>query len=150
MSSKKGKIEIEFNEAGKVKKLTYGEDIPTSKVLELIKGLDKSENDYSDNLVPENKIQKAQKNESLDLEDLSIMDKLMILIKQIKYGWFTTKDIQDLYQNEYGGTVGISTISTYLSRLYAEKILDRRGSRKRREFQLITEKLKQIPYIEDE
>ena len=150
MSNKKGKIEIDFNEEGKFKKISFGEEVSTSKIIELVNELRNSQNINLNNSSLENKLQTVQKNENLDLDDLSIMDKLVILIKQIKYGWFTTKDIQELYQHEFQEEVKISTISTYLSRLFEEKILGRRGSRKRREFQLITEKIKQTPFIQEE
>ena len=149
MSNKKSKIEIDFNEKGQVKKLSFGEDIPTSKIMEIVNSIRNPGNAVTSNATQENVLQNVSSNKNLDFVDLSIKDKLVILIRQIKYGWFTTKDIQDLYKNEYGEDVRISTISTYLSRLFEEGVLDRRGSRKRREFQLISEKIMQPSLIEE-
>ncbi|MHA1378477.1 MAG: hypothetical protein ACTSRG_08855 [Candidatus Helarchaeota archaeon] len=147
MTNTKGKIEIDFDEKGNVKKLTFGEEVDTSKIMEIVNNIRNPQNVGTDNKNQEKSPINMRRNENMDLEDLSIKDKLMILIRQIKYGWFTSKDIQELYTNEYGEEVKISTISTYLSRLYEEKTLDRRGSRKRREFQLVTEKIMQTTPI---
>ena len=150
MSNKKGKIEINFDEKGKVKKLTFGEEVSTSKIMEIVNNIRNPQDVNLKKTADESYLQNIQKNENLDLDNLSIMDKLMLIIKrQMKYGWFTSKDIQEFYQVEYREDVKISTISTYLSRMFEDKTLDRRGSRKRREYRLITEKVEQIPLIEE-
>lgn len=145
----KGKIEIDFDEKGNIKKLSFGEDVNTSKIMELVNNIRNPQNSTTKNQNQEETSLNLRKNENLDLEDLSIKDKLMILIRQIKYGWFTSRDIQELFTNEYGEEVKISTMSTYLSRLFEEGILDRRGSRKQREFQLISDKILQTTPIQE-
>ncbi len=150
MTNKKGKIEIDFDEKGKVKKLSFGEDISTSKIMEIVNSIRNPQDVNLKKTIDESYIQNIQKDENLELDNLSIMDKLLIIIKrQMKYGWFTSRDIQEFYQAEYREEVKLSTISTYLSRMFEEKILDRRGSRRRREYRLITEKVEQIPLLEE-
>ncbi|MHA1300171.1 MAG: hypothetical protein ACTSO9_12185 [Candidatus Helarchaeota archaeon] len=149
MSNKDRKIEISFDEKGNVKKLTFGEDVATSKIMEIVNNLRNLPKNNLPSTTQETHVQSIPKEMGLEFEDLSIMDKLLILIKQIKYGWFTSRDIQDLYKNEYGEEVRISTISTYLSRLFEDGVLDRRGSRKRREFQLISEKIVETTPIQE-
>ncbi|MFX1450805.1 MAG: hypothetical protein ACFFCM_08185 [Promethearchaeota archaeon] len=150
MSNKKGKIEIDFDEKGKVKKLTFGEEVSTLKIMEIVNSIRNPQDPGLKKTDVDNYLGKTQENENLDLDNFSIMDKLMVIIKsQMKYGWFTSKDIQEFYQGEYREDVKISTVSTYLSRMFEDKILDRRGSRKKREYRLITEKIEQIPLIEE-
>ena len=148
MTNKKGKIEIDFDDKGKIKKLSFGEDVSTSKIMEIINGIRNPQNIPStqQDTTPVN----VQQNENVVLEDLSIKDKLMILLrKNFRHGRFTSKDVQEFYESEYGELVKISTISTYLSRLFEEGILDRTGSRKKREFRLVSEELLQTTPVQE-
>ncbi len=137
MSNKKGKIEFGFKEGDKEFKFTFGDDVDTSKIIEIVNSL-RTPPSSSQNASRDGNLQDAKKNDDLDLADLSIKEKLLMLIKQnYRYGSFASRDVQELYESEYGEEVKLSTISTYLTRLYEDGMLDRQGSRKRREFRLI-------------
>ena len=148
MTTKKGKIEIDFDEKGKIKKLSFGEDVSTSKIMEIINGIRNPENIPP--IQQDNTPVNVQKNENVMFEDLSIKDKLIILLKKhFRHGRFTSKDLQEFYESKFGENVKISTISTYLTRMFEEGILDRSGSRKQREFRLISEDLLQTTPIQE-
>ena len=51
--------------------------------------------------------------------------------------WFTSWEIKKQYEQAYGEKINLSTVSTYLARMYREDILDRRGSKAQREYKLI-------------
>ena len=82
------------------------------------------------------------------LEDMSIMDKIKILIKNaIPLLWFSSHELQELYQH-YFSKVPLSTISTYLARLVENGILEKQGSRMKRKYKLIGGALEATPSID--
>ena len=83
-----------------------------------------------------------------DLDELSIMEKIKILIKNATpLLWFSSHDIQELYQH-YFGTVTLSTVSTYLARLVENGILERQGSRSKRRYKLVDNSLVNVTAID--
>ena len=84
-----------------------------------------------------------------DLDSLSIREKLELIVKQIKYGWFTSDHVRELYQQQFQENIKPSTVSTYLARLFNESSLDRRGSRAKREYHLIDKQIIPIEYIKE-
>ena len=65
---------------------------------------------------------------------LSKMDKVkMIVEKYFSLSWFTTRDVQLMYEKEYNTPIGLSTVSTYLTRMVNSGILiNERNGRNRR------------------
>jgi len=69
----------------------------------------------------------------------SKFDKLSSLMKQyFSFRWFDSSDAQKLYEQEFGGPIGLSTVSTYLSRMTARGFLTRKGTGTRVRYRLFT------------
>jgi len=49
--------------------------------------------------------------------------------------WFSSLDVKKKYESVYG-TIGLSTVSTYLARMYRENILELRGNRNQQGIQV--------------
>jgi hypothetical protein len=59
---------------------------------------------------------------------LSLFEKVQLVIqKSFPLIWFSSKDIQSVYEQELKEPVGLSTVSTYLSRLAGKGMLLRTG-----------------------
>ena len=71
--------------------------------------------------------------------ELTLRERLEMFLK---YGmdkeWFTSKDVREAYEKAYGSRLSLSTISTYLSRMYQEGILERGGTRKERKYRVVS------------
>ncbi len=82
----------------------------------------------------------------IDLDSLSMKEKVeIVLLKYFKHGWFTSNDVQEQYTNLFKEELPLSTISTYLARIYEDgkqSILERTGTRKQYRYRLRTEKVK--------
>ena len=65
---------------------------------------------------------------------LSKMDKVKMLVeKYFSLSWFTTRDVQLMYEKEYNTPISLSTVSTYLTRMVNSGILiNERNGRNRR------------------
>jgi hypothetical protein len=73
-----------------------------------------------------------------DLRNLSQKDKVYLLLKKNHpVEWVKSQHIQAEYEEVYGETIKLSSLSTYLSRFYEHGALDRRGSRAQREYKLL-------------
>jgi len=102
----------------------------------------------------EPKIQSKRSQQNLcnlnnDLDSLSIREKLELIVNQIKFGWFTSDHVRELYQQQFLEDIKPSTVSTYLARLFNEDFLERRGSRAKREYHLIDKQITPIEYIKE-
>jgi hypothetical protein len=86
-------------------------------------------------------------NSNDDLDSKSIREKLELIVNQIKYGWFTSDHVKELYQNQFHEEIKPSTVSTYLARLFNENALDRRGSRAKREYRVVEKQVTPIEYV---
>jgi len=86
-------------------------------------------------------------NSNDDLDSKSIREKLELIVNQIKYGWFTSDHVRELYHNQFQEEIKPSTVSTYLARLFNENFLERRGSRAKREYHLVDKQVTPIEYI---
>lgn len=78
-----------------------------------------------------------------DITDLSadkytIKERLRLFLKfEFRGMWFTSLQVKDKYERQYGEEIKLSTVSTYLTRLYNEGFLERRGNRVEREYHVI-------------
>jgi len=71
--------------------------------------------------------------ESQTVSDLSKQDKVRLLVaRNFPIVWFSSKDVQDLYEKELGEPISLSTVSTYLSRMADRGILARSSASNKR------------------
>lgn len=65
------------------------------------------------------------------------MEKLGSFIKyEFSNTWFTTQELRERYET-VADDIKLSTVSTYLSRMNRDGLLDRRGNRNNRQYRLI-------------
>jgi len=77
-------------------------------------------------------------------EPLSVRERLESLLKyEYPRVWFTSQDIKNHYERVYDH-INLSTASTYLSRMYSQKILERRGGRTQREYRLAESAISEV------
>jgi len=62
-----------------------------------------------------------------------------IVEKHFPIMWFTSKDVQSVYEQEFKQPINLSTVSTYLSRMADHKILAKNGASNRRRYRIVTE-----------
>jgi len=78
-----------------------------------------------------------------DIADFSadkptLKERLRLFLKfEFSGDWFTTLQVKAKYERQYGEEIKLSTVSTYLTRLYGEGFLERRGNRVEREYHVI-------------
>jgi hypothetical protein len=69
--------------------------------------------------------------------DLSKFEKLKLLVEsKFPVGWFTSQDAMIAYEDTYDEPMGLSTVSTYLSRLARKTVLQRGGTLAGRKYRL--------------
>jgi hypothetical protein len=79
-----------------------------------------------------------------DITDLSadkptLKERLTLFLRfEFPENWFTTQDVKAKYDKMYAEEIKLSTVSTYLTRLFNEGFLERRGNRIEREYHVIT------------
>ncbi len=66
-------------------------------------------------------------------------DRLEIFVRQeFPDSWFSSNELRDRYET-VSDDIKLSTVSTYLSRMYYDGVLERRGNRNQRQYRLVTE-----------
>lgn len=77
----------------------------------------------------------------------TLMDSLVEFIKyEFRDQWFTSQQLRERYET-VRDDIKLSTVSTYLSRMHQDRILDRRGNRNNREYRLLpTASLESVDY----
>jgi len=71
-------------------------------------------------------------------ETLTIKERLKLLLRYESSGiWFTSKEAKVHYERTFEH-IPLSTVSTYLGRMYRAGILERRGSRVQREYRYVS------------
>jgi len=74
-----------------------------------------------------------------NLEDFTIKERLKyFLLYEFRDNWFTSTEVKRQYDSTYG-EIGLSTVSTYLSRMAKNGFLKRRGNRVEREYKIAEE-----------
>lgn len=85
---------------------------------------------------------------SISLDQMSKKDRIKHIIRAtLKLGWFNSRDIFELYTHYINDEVSLSTVSTNLSRLQKENILERRGTGANIEYRLQQNQIEKIPEI---
>jgi hypothetical protein len=81
--------------------------------------------------------------------DLSKIEKVKrIISRDFPVGWFTSRELQDTYENSLNEPIGLSTVSTYLSRLSSRGFLVRRGSAAKRRYKVNSSLVRKEQLIE--
>lgn len=69
----------------------------------------------------------------------TLRDRLEIFIREeFPDSWFSSNELRDRYET-VSDDIKLSTVSTYLSRMYYDGVLERRGNRTQRQYRLVTE-----------
>jgi len=72
---------------------------------------------------------------------LSLVDRFKsFVVFEFSDMWFTSKEVKEKFDRDYKDNIKMSTVSTYLSRMFKEKILERKGDRNNREYRVILDK----------
>ncbi len=71
--------------------------------------------------------------------ELTLKERLEMFLRfEYPRTWFSSLDVKKRYENVYG-EIGLSTVSTYLARMYRDNMLEKRGNRNQREYRLLDE-----------
>jgi DNA-binding transcriptional ArsR family regulator len=82
--------------------------------------------------------------------ELTKIDKIRLLVeKSFPIGWFSSKDVQSTYEEEFKEPISLSTVSTYLSRMADRGILIKNGTSNRRRYRIVTEISKVSSFVKD-
>jgi len=85
-------------------------------------------------------IPSAHQGENLTISDLSRMNKVRLVVERhFPIVWFSSRDVQTMYEQNLNEPIGLSTVSTYLSRLADRGILTKSGSSNSRRYRVLTE-----------
>jgi len=69
----------------------------------------------------------------------TLRDRLEIFVREeFPDTWFSSNELRDRYET-VSDDIKLSTVSTYLSRMYYDGVLERRGNRNQRQYRLVTE-----------
>lgn len=109
MGKRKVRIELEENNAKYT--FTIEGSITKDKVLKFIELLD---------------LLSPEESPSTYREDTLLGRISKLIDKKLPYGSFTSGELLELYEDEYGEPIKLSTISTYLARLSTRDFLTRR------------------------
>jgi len=72
--------------------------------------------------------------------ELSKIDKTRLVIeKRFPIGWFSSRDIQSAYEEEFKEPISLSTVSTYLFRMVDRGTLTKNRISNRRRYRIMTE-----------
>ncbi len=62
----------------------------------------------------------------------------LVAEKKFPIGWFSSRDVQAAYEEQFNEPILLSTVSTYLSRLADRNILIKGGASNQRRYRIIT------------
>lgn len=129
------KINLEIVDDDMKTTVTFEGDLGKKRVLQLIEALD----------FQPTSIETSSRtlSDSLDLkiadEKLTVKERLRLFLRyEYPKVWFTSIGVREHYMRLFEN-IPLSTVSTYLARMYREGILERRGNRVQREYRFILE-----------
>jgi len=77
---------------------------------------------------------------SQTISDLSKQDKVRFLVERnFPIVWFSSREVQKLYEQEFKEPINLSTVSTYLSRMAGRGILAKSSASNKRRYRIITQ-----------
>ena len=124
MSSNRVKIDVNDNDGNKIiisleGRLTRDNVL---KLLDIVDLLGRSTDVHSENKeLTLSKFEKIQK----------------IILQKYPLGWFTSQDIMESYEDSLDDPIGLSTVSTYLTRLTMKGVLIKTGPTSKRKYKVI-------------
>ena len=128
MPARKMRVDV-FDENGNRYTVTFQGDVTRDKALrlldivELLGGMPKTGSELD------------QRN-----SDLSKFDKIRYIVKEnFPVVWFSSRDVQSLYEQKLKEPVSLSTVSTYLSRMADHGFLVKNRISNRLQYRMITE-----------
>lgn len=78
--------------------------------------------------------------ESQNVSELSKQDKVRLLVERnFPIVWFSSRDVQTLYERELKDPINLSTVSTYLSRMADRGTLTSSSASNKRRYRLVTQ-----------
>jgi hypothetical protein len=118
--------------------LTFKEGLPnilTESIPQLIATAIKE----SSNL---NKPAELEPSDLLDFDSWTIREKVrFVVLRHCRHGWFTSKDVQEIYDRTFHPEIALATVSTYLARMHKKATIARRGSAAQREYRVKVEEI---------
>jgi hypothetical protein len=82
--------------------------------------------------------------------ELSKIDRIHLVVeKKFPVGWFSSRDIQSTYEEEFKEPISLSTVSTYLSRMADRGTLTKNKFSNRRRYRIIVEVSKVTSLMKD-
>jgi len=67
------------------------------------------------------------------------IDKLRIVVqKNFPLVWFSSKDAQTVFEQEYKEPIGLSTVATYMTRMVTRRVLEKRGPSNSLKYKVVT------------
>lgn len=82
------------------------------------------------------------KHSLLDTESWTVKEKVRyIVLRYCRHGWFTSRDVLELYNRTFHPSLVLATVCTYLARMHKDSSLTRRGSTAQREYRVNIEEL---------
>jgi len=77
---------------------------------------------------------------SQPISELSKLDKVRVLVeKNFPIVWFSSKEVQDLFEKELKEPISLSTVSTYLTRMADRGILTKSSASNKRRYRIISQ-----------
>jgi hypothetical protein len=78
--------------------------------------------------------------ESQTISDLTKQEKVRLLVgRNFPIVWFSSKDVQNLYEKELKEPISLSTVSTYLSRMADRGILAKSSTSNKKRYRIVTQ-----------
>jgi hypothetical protein len=78
----------------------------------------------------------------LEADSWTVREKLRyVVLRYCRHGWFTSRDVKEVYDRTYHPLIALATVCTYLARMSGDGSLSRRGSSARREYRVNVEEL---------
>jgi len=74
------------------------------------------------------------------IQELSKIDKIRLIVeKHFPIVWFTSKDVRAMYEQEFKEHIGLSTVSTYLSRMTQRGLITENEISNHKRYKILTE-----------
>ena len=82
----------------------------------------------------------ANPSESRPVSELGKLDKVRFLVERnFPLVWFSSKEVQGLYERELKEPISLSTVSTYLSRMAVRGVLAKSSTSNKKRYRMITQ-----------
>lgn len=127
MPAKKMRVEV-FDESGNRYTITFEGQVTREKALHLL--------DLVELLGGMPSVNPAK---NQHLSDLSKIDRIRLIVeKHFPIVWFSSRDIQSMYEQELKEPISLSTVSTYMTRLAERGLLAKSGNSNNLRYRVLT------------